>query len=598
MLAKKKSFRGAILLVVVALAVAGCTPTGPRALLKGKNYLDRGDYADAVAELKTATSLLATNAEAWNYYGVALQSAGQPAAAAKAYQTALRCNRDLVEVHFNLGCLALQQNQPETAKAELTAYTLRRPNDAEGWFKLGLVQLRLHETIAAERSFSTVIALKQGDKAEAYNGLGLARVQRGIPRDAEKFFTAAVDLRPDFAAAILNLATVQQQYLHDNRAALENYRKYLELRPRPADWKKVNALVNSLEASERKAAATVPPVERPPAPKPKPEPKPQPEPHKVVLRHEERSSRSKPPGREIVVHRPPVENRSPHVKSSEPRVTPAPVQTVEVSPEPRIVASSHITPAVTSAPPASPKPLEVPMPQEQPKRSFWQRLFGLHKKEKPEPSNYQGDGLTPLPAESASKVQTATSPPKAVATKAAAPAQPPPIFARYHYFSPPKPAAGNRTAARGAFTKARLFEQEQNWTEALKWYEAAANLDPSWFEAQYNASVLAYRLQNYALALPHYEIALAIEPDSVDARYNFALALRAAGYAPDAADQLKKILAAHPDETRAHLALANIYAQALGEKAKAREEYLKVLKLDPNNAQASDIRFWLSANPD
>ena len=37
-------------------------------------------------------------------------------------------------------------------------------------------------------------------------------------------------------------------------------------------------------------------------------------------------------------------------------------------------------------------------------------------------------------------------------------------------------------------------------------------------------------------------MALAIQPDSADARYNFALALKAAGYAVDAVNELKKIL--------------------------------------------------------
>ncbi len=98
-------------------------------------------------------------------------------------------------------------------------------------------------------------------------------------------------------------------------------------------------------------------------------------------------------------------------------------------------------------------------------------------------------------------------------------------------------------------------------------------------------------------ALASYEQALAVQPDSVDARYNFALALKAAGYAPDAADELKKILAANPDEVRAHLALANLCAQELHDPAQARQHYQKVLDLDPTNPQAADIRFWLVANP-
>ena len=44
--------------LLLALFVAGCTPSGPRALLNGKKLLDAGDYAGAVEELRTATTLL------------------------------------------------------------------------------------------------------------------------------------------------------------------------------------------------------------------------------------------------------------------------------------------------------------------------------------------------------------------------------------------------------------------------------------------------------------------------------------------------------------------------------------------------------------
>ena len=123
-------------------------------------------------------------------------------------------------------------------------------------------------------------------------------------------------------------------------------------------------------------------------------------------------------------------------------------------------------------------------------------------------------------------------------------------------------------------------------------------MDPAWFEAQYNAGVMAHRLHNYEAALASYETALALQPDSADARYNFALALKALGYVPDAAEELKKTLAANPNEARAHLALANLCAQQLHDPTLARRHYQKVLELDPKNAQAADIRFWLAANPE
>src|ERR1039458_5811464 len=161
MLAKINCVRGAFSVVALALLLAGCTPAGSRALWNGKRCLDRGDLAAALTQFKRATTLLATNANAWNYYGVALQRAGQPDEAATAYQTALRLDHSLAEAHFNLGVLSLEQNQPETARSELTAYTLQRPNAPAGWLKLGFAQLKGGGNIlSAERSFSAVLSLK------------------------------------------------------------------------------------------------------------------------------------------------------------------------------------------------------------------------------------------------------------------------------------------------------------------------------------------------------------------------------------------------------------------------------------------------------
>jgi tetratricopeptide (TPR) repeat protein len=174
--------------------------------------------------------------------------------------------------------------------------------------------------------------------------------------------------------------------------------------------------------------------------------------------------------------------------------------------------------------------------------------------------------------------------------------QPITTFNRYRYKSPAKPAAGDRRSADGAFTKASMAEQDENWVDAEQWYQSAADFDPSWFQAQYNSAIIAQRLGNYSVALPRYEMALAIQPESVDARYNFALALKAMGYALDAAAELKKILAAHPDEVRAHLALANLYAQIIHDLPQARHHYLRVLALQPDNPHSAEIRFWLSAN--
>src|SRR5579883_122136 len=97
-------------------------------------------------------------------------------------------------------------------------------------------------------------------------------------------------------------------------------------------------------------------------------------------------------------------------------------------------------------------------------------------------------------------------------------------------------------------------------------------------------------------------MALAINPDSFTARFNFGLALKRANYIYDAAQELERLLASNPTgESPArlamvHLILANLYAEQFHQNAAARAHYLKVLELDPHNAQATSIRYWLQDN--
>jgi tetratricopeptide (TPR) repeat protein len=509
---------------------------------------------------------------AWNYYGVALQGSGHPDDSANAYLHALSLDRDLLEARLNLGILHLEQGQPDAAKTELTAYTLRRPNDPIGWLKLGSAQLKLNEIVSAERSFSAVLALKTNE-AEAYNGLGMARILRGKPGEAAKFFTAAVGAQADYAPAFLNLATVNHEYLHNDQAALENYHAYLALTPRPADWDEVKALADSLEQPAPVAAKTATPAPvTTPAPKPEPKPvvaiapvPPVAKPATPAPAHVATEPQPQPRVTYVPAPRRLESPRAQSAKTPEVRPEPAPAQVVQVAPEPELVTTPRAATTTSTKPASTPVPISNPTSEN---------------------AKYTVNGVTPLPdGAGASSAPVVLIPPAPV------------NFPRYNYLNPRKPAAGDRRAASGAFTQARRAEQQEKWPEALQQYREAAALDPSWFEAQYNAGVIAQRLRNYSSALASYEHALAVEPDSVEARYNFALTLQAAGYAPDAANELKKILAAKPDEVRAHLALAYLCAKELHDPAQARVHYQKVLALDPTNPRASEIRYWLVANP-
>src|ERR1051325_9064413 len=110
-------------LLAATVLLAGCTPAGPKALLEGARLVEQGSYPAAIEKLQAATTLLKTNAAAWNYLGLAYHHANRFADAEQAYGKALVFDRNLAEVRFNLGCLRLDQNQPDLARGEFISYT-------------------------------------------------------------------------------------------------------------------------------------------------------------------------------------------------------------------------------------------------------------------------------------------------------------------------------------------------------------------------------------------------------------------------------------------------------------------------------------------
>src|SRR5690242_16781772 len=89
-------FLKSLVILLSAIGLTGCGPSGPHALQQGRKLIERGDYARAVEELQVATSLMSTNAQAWNYLGLACHRAGDAKHAQEYYEKALGLDRDLI----------------------------------------------------------------------------------------------------------------------------------------------------------------------------------------------------------------------------------------------------------------------------------------------------------------------------------------------------------------------------------------------------------------------------------------------------------------------------------------------------------------------
>ncbi|HZL42652.1 MAG TPA: tetratricopeptide repeat protein [Verrucomicrobiae bacterium] len=569
MLTTKKAVAKRVLILLLTAAVfAGCTPPGPRAFLQGKKLLEDGRYLEAIDKLKTATSLLASNAQAWNYLGLACQYANQPTNAAPAYTRALKLDPDLVEAHYNLGCLWIDQKKFDSAKAELITYTSLRKNSVPGWLKLASAQLRsVRSAPPSARAADLAAVQKSYDEAlrlgplnpEALNGLGLIQFEHNRPHEAAQYFNRALKQQPVYGPAMLNLAVVSHWYLNDRPLALKKYREYLALPDAAPNQADVQAAVRDLEQQLN------PPTIHPPVPTPTvaistasvtnvPKLQPRPLTHPAA------------PAVATIPTNTPRTTREP-VEETKLEAVKLPSEPVLKSPEPAVASTGAPPPVQVKS--SVPKTASAPKPE---KPGFMARINPFHSQPK---SNSQSAVASANPGPSL----TGFSGP------------------RYHYRSPSKPVKGDEAAAQRVFAQGLQAQQANHLPEAIQGYRQATQLDPADYDAYYNMGLAATATGNLAQALMAYEFALAIRPESPDARYNFALLLKRSNYIVDAVNEFRKIVSRYPSEPRAHLALGNIYAQIVHNPARARECYLKVIELDPHNAQSEAIREWMIQNP-
>jgi tetratricopeptide (TPR) repeat protein len=154
---------------------------------------------------------------------------------------------------------------------------------------------------------------------------------------------------------------------------------------------------------------------------------------------------------------------------------------------------------------------------------------------------------------------------------------------------------GNRAQAEALFAQAFAAQKAGAQSQALSTYRNAVAADPSHFPAQFNRGVAAFDSAAWPEALQAFEAATRIKPEDESARLNLALSLERANYPADAAAELETLLTAKPGNLGAHLQAAGLYAQKLGDTARARLHYQRVLELDPAHLQAPAIRQWLNA---
>lgn len=588
-----------LLCVVAALALGGCSPSGPKALMQGRELIDAGNYPAAIEKLSQAVVALPKNALAWNYLGLAYHLDHKPDEAEKRYRTALDLDFNLATVRYNLGCLYLEQENLPAALEELRRYTLLRPGNIDGWLKLGEALNRSRQFDEGERSFRAALDI-QARHPEALNGLGLIQLQRRRVQEALNYFNAAALQDAPYAPAVLNSGILNHQ-LGNRSLALQRYRHYLALGVGGSETATVEQLVRQLESELQPAAQTA----RGPLPA-------------------AGGTRSNPPPAQLA-------------GSSRQSIAPAPSTTSgggKTSPPAAVVAQTSASVAAPAPNLATPS-RTVPDPSRTTTRTNPVKSAEtvVVRRDDVEVTQVQSapvirpaQELSRPPAPAAAKDVAMTEPPAGSRTSTNAPRRG--FFSRlnpfggrnrtntlastgaaagnikaagyngrYTYLSPAAPTPGDAVESERAFKRGVKAQRAGSLSLAITEYQAAVKTDPANYDAYYNLGLAALERGDSRLSLWAYEIALALKPSADDAQYNFALALKAGGYWEDAAEQLQALLAENPSEARAHLSLANLCAQQLQQPALARTHYQRLLELNPRHPEAAKIRYWLTANP-
>lgn len=215
--------------------------------------LRNGDYQTEVALWRDTVEKVPDNSRAHLNLGAALVRAGQPAAAASAFSTALQLEPDNANAHANLGSVLLESGRTSDAIRHHEEAVRLRPDDFT--LRANLANALVQAGRAADAIAHYRIALENAPaaaRAELHQNLGLAWSRLGASAEAIAHFEQALQDRPEYPEAHYKLGNVLLRARRPQEA-VRHFEAALQLRP---DYTAAhNNLGNALLLSGRSAEA-------------------------------------------------------------------------------------------------------------------------------------------------------------------------------------------------------------------------------------------------------------------------------------------------------------------------------------------------------
>lgn len=136
--------------------------------------------------------------------------------------------RPAPELRFKNALALMQDQRPQDAQIALQSLLKDYPDLSGVWTDAGIIQARAKQRDQALKSFERAIAANPSNTV-ALNWCGAMYREAGDYKRAEQRWQKAIELRPDYAAAVLNLAILYDVSMRRPQDALVQYRRYQEL---------------------------------------------------------------------------------------------------------------------------------------------------------------------------------------------------------------------------------------------------------------------------------------------------------------------------------------------------------------------------------
>lgn len=146
---------------------------------------------------------------------------------------------------FTYGVALFQHGYLDQAAESFQQVVASKPDDPEGYYNLGTLNLRRNDFVEARRYLEQTLKLRP-NYPEAWNNLGMMSAQEGHAEEAIGNFQQALLLRPGYEIALLNLGNVYRRQGAFAKAE-ESLSKALALQP---DDPEVNYSIGMLYAQQ------------------------------------------------------------------------------------------------------------------------------------------------------------------------------------------------------------------------------------------------------------------------------------------------------------------------------------------------------------